>query len=118
VFDVPPDIDVIKKLETSIGPIGLDLTETREIRAERLMRDLARYIRATRKKMGLKPRDLVIIELSGDSELIHLLRGVMEELKIRAGAEEVKILDKIEEAQGTVKFNGGYVKFVIRRESQ
>ena len=118
VFDVPPDIDIIKKLETSIGPIGLDLTETREIRAERLMRDLARYIRATRKKMGLKPRDLVIIELSGDSELIHLLRGVMEELKIRAGAEEVKILNKIEEAQGTVKFNGGYVKFVIRRESQ
>jgi len=115
IFKEPPRLEYVKIQETTLGPIGLDISETKELKAERLMRDLARNIRATRKKLGFRPIDPVEIELSGTRELLELLKNIMDEFKERAGARMVRIVDKVKEPHGIVKFSGGTVEFVIRK---
>ncbi len=114
-FTSPPAAPSVKVSETAFCKVGLDVSETLELRAERLVRDLSRHIRATRKKMKLRPIDLIKVVVACSEEHEKLLRIAMDELKRRAGASEVIIVRelKMEEKSGEVEFEGRRIAYRV-----
>ena len=115
IFDTPPSSNEIKITSTSIGKIGLDVRETKELLAERLLRDLSRHVRAKRKELKLKPIDEIKLYIAGDDAALDLLNSVMENVKKRCGAKEVVRLSSMDKPHGQFEFKGYRIAFRIEK---
>ncbi|RLF20769.1 MAG: isoleucine--tRNA ligase [Thermoprotei archaeon] len=117
IFETPREDKHIKTCSTTVGTVGLDVKETRELMAERLMRDISRHVRAKRKELGLRPIDRIKLYIAGEKEMLNLLNDVMDELKERCGADEVVTVRELPKVHDKVEFKGHIVQFYVEKAS-
>ena len=77
--------------------IELDTNITEELRQEGVLRDLVRQIQELRKEMGLKPKDKILVRISGDQKINPFLKKNKEFLKKQIRAGEFFIGEPIKE---------------------
>jgi isoleucyl-tRNA synthetase len=82
-LDIPGKIDKelveLIKAEVNVKKVvfgkalRLDIKITPELKEEGMLRDIIRHIQEMRKKIGLKPKDEILVECSGDEYLVEIL---------------------------------------------
>jgi hypothetical protein len=82
----------------NIKRIILDLAETKELFAERLVRELARTVQKLRKQKGLEVWDGIVLRIGTDKKTEKIIRNWEKKLKPMVGAREVKYRLKKAEA--------------------
>jgi isoleucyl-tRNA synthetase len=111
-----PKGELLKEKELSFCTVYLDITETPELRAERLARDLTRQIQVTRKKQGLHVTQRIELYVTVESdELQQALEEMKETVAAKVGAAKLELADSLPKlkgaAKGTFKFSGKEVNF-------
>ena len=101
--------EIVRDNERIIVKIGLDIKETDELIAERIVRDISRHVRAKRKELKLKPLDKIKLTIEADEAIIKLIKKAEGMLKVRAGAEEV-VYANVREPKITVRFKNKVIK--------
>jgi len=100
----------LKEKELSFATIYLDISETTELRAERVARDLIRQIQATRKKEGLHVTQQITLYVATESiELQSAIRETEQALTSKVGATRFEVNNKLPHLEGlaTGKINFG-----------
>ncbi|MHA2314864.1 MAG: class I tRNA ligase family protein [Candidatus Hermodarchaeia archaeon] len=93
--------DFLKDKELPFATIYLDITETPELRAERLSRDLIRQIQATRKKQGLHVTQRIKLYVATkSSELRHAVEMTRDSVASKVGALTLEVEDKLPTVKG------------------
>ncbi|MFX0169220.1 MAG: isoleucine--tRNA ligase [Candidatus Hodarchaeota archaeon] len=115
--------DNLKEKELSFATVYLDVSETTELRAERLSRDLIRRIQATRKKEGLHVTQRITLYIAARPQK---LREAIEETRAaiasKVGATKLEVSDKLPLldglAKGKLDFDNENIEFGILRNSK
>jgi isoleucyl-tRNA synthetase len=87
----------VKKVvfDTSIkSAVELDTKVTPELREEGIIREIIRQVQEMRKKVGLKPKDKIIINYLGSSDLIELLERNREVLLKETFSKNINFQNK------------------------
>ncbi len=89
-------LDLIKEevnvKEITFGKeLELDVTITPELKEEGLLREFIRHIQEMRRDAGLKPRDLITVQIQGVKEVEGLVSKNLPLLKKEIKAQEVRI---------------------------
>jgi len=93
--------DLLKNKELPFATIYLDISETPEIRAERLSRDLIRQIQATRKKQGLHVTQRIKLYVAAKSlELRKAVEMTRDSIASKVGAITLEVEEKIPTVKG------------------
>jgi isoleucyl-tRNA synthetase len=93
--------DLLKNKELPFATIYLDISETPELRAERLSRDLIRQIQATRKKQGLHVTQRIKLHVAAKSlELRQAVEATRDSIASKVGAITLKVEEKIPTVKG------------------
>ncbi len=108
--------DLLKDKELPFATIYLDISETPELRAERLSRDIIRQIQATRKKQGLHVTQRISLYMATkSSELRHAIETTRDSIASKVGALTLKVDEKLPTekglAAGKLKFANNEVQF-------
>ena len=91
----------LKEKELSFATIYLDISETPELRAERVARDLIRQIQATRKKEGLHVTQQITLYVATESaELQKAIRETEEAVTSKVGAAKFEVSSKLPHLEG------------------
>jgi hypothetical protein len=86
----------LKKKELAFATIYLDITETSELRAERLARDLIRRIQATRKHQGLHVTQHIQLHVTAKSpELKSAIENTRDAIASKVGASSLEVGEKL-----------------------
>jgi isoleucyl-tRNA synthetase len=110
-------VEILKKVkgeslqekELSFAKIYLDTSETPELRAERLARDLIRQIQSTRKKEGLHVTQRIKLHVSTKSlELRQAIQNTTEIITSKVGASKLDISETLPSIKGAAN---GKLKF-------
>jgi hypothetical protein len=107
----------LKAKELPFCTVYLDTTETPEIQAERVARDLIRRIQSTRKRHGLHVTQSITLYIATKStKLSKLIRNAKESIASKVGAISLKIskqLPETEGARGKLKFGKHHIEFAF-----
>jgi isoleucyl-tRNA synthetase len=108
----------LKMKELPFCRVYLDLTETPEIRAERLARELIRRVQSTRKQQGLHITQRITLYVGTRSqELSQLIRSTKESIASKVGAVSMKVSKQLKKtvdgASGTLKFGKHKIEFAF-----
>ncbi|MFW9935141.1 MAG: isoleucine--tRNA ligase [Candidatus Thorarchaeota archaeon] len=113
----------LKEKELSFATLYLDISESPELRAERLSRDLIRQIQATRKREGLHVTQSIELYVASPSEdLRQAIKDMSEAISTKVGAIKLTINESIPEiakaAKGKLKFNDLEISFtfIVQKE--
>jgi len=91
----------LKGKELPFCSVYLDLTETPELQAERLSREVIRRVQATRKKQGLHVTQRINLSIAiRDQQLRRALEAFREAIATKVGASSLEIADKLPGAKG------------------
>jgi valyl-tRNA synthetase len=94
----------LKEKELSFAKIYLDISETPELRAERLSRDVIRQIQATRKKAGLHVIQRIELFVATPSkDLRQALKDTSDAISSKVGASELNISESLPDIKGAAK---------------
>ncbi|RME78700.1 isoleucine--tRNA ligase [Candidatus Woesearchaeota archaeon] len=74
----------------------LDTLRTHELDAEGYAREVMRRIQSLRKEAGLSKTDEISLQISGDSELIEMLKLHKEVIKEKCGCSQISFVPKVE----------------------
>ncbi|MFX1575901.1 MAG: isoleucine--tRNA ligase [Promethearchaeota archaeon] len=110
--------DSFQEKELSFAKIYLDVSETPELKAERLARDLIRQIQSTRKKAGLHVTQNIRLHVATKSpDLRKAIERTSETISSKVGAISVEISDALPTikgaAEGRLKFAETEVNFTF-----
>lgn len=108
--------DMLKDKELPFCTVYLDVTESIELRAERLARDLIRQVQSTRKKQGLHVTQRIDLYVTTNSgELLQALKDTKEAVALKVGAHKLEVSKTLpslkKAATGQFKFSGNKVQF-------
>ncbi len=93
--------DLLKDKELPFATIYLDISETPELRAERLSRDLIRQIQATRKKKGLHVTQRIKLYVAAKSlELRQAVEMTRDSITSKVGAMTLEVEEIIPTVKG------------------
>ena len=93
--------DLLKNRKLPFATIYLDISETPELRAERLSRDLIRQIQATRKKQGLHVTQRIKLYVAAKSlELQQAVEMTRDSIASKVGALTLEVEEKIPTVKG------------------
>ncbi|MBI4132095.1 MAG: class I tRNA ligase family protein [Candidatus Sungbacteria bacterium] len=96
--------------------VKLDTTITTELREEGLVRELVRNIQELRRDAGLKPGELVRVQISGAGNIAALIERWSPFIQREAGAARIEIGGKWSTAiTRDVELDNGAIKLGIRR---
>jgi isoleucyl-tRNA synthetase len=88
--------DLLKEKELPFATIYLDISETPDLRAERLSRDLIRQIQATRKKQGLHVTQRIKLYVATkSSELRQAVEMTRDSVASKVGALTLEVGEKL-----------------------
>ncbi len=110
--------ELLKEKELSFAKIYLDITETPELRAERVARDLIRQVQTTRKKQGLHvTQHIQLYVATTSSELRDAVQSTKESIISKVGATAIEISESLpslkDEAKGSFNFIGEKIQFAF-----
>jgi len=84
--------DEVNVKEVAFGDeLKLDTTLTPELREEGLVREFIRNIQEMRRDMGLKPKQIVAIQISGDRSIETILEKWVKTIKSETNSKELKV---------------------------
>lgn len=93
----------------------LDTELTPELKEEGIIREFVRNVQGLRKDLGLKPRDIIICQILGDSEVENIISRHNKEILKDINAEDIKIGGKKEfKAEKEADFDGKKLLIGIR----
>jgi isoleucyl-tRNA synthetase len=93
--------DHLKEKELSFATVYLDVSETPELRAERVARDLIRQIQATRKKEGLHVTQQITLYVAVESqELQSAIRETEKTVASKVGARKMEVNSQLPHLEG------------------
>jgi len=106
----------LKEKELSFATVFLDISETPELHAERVSRDLIRQIQVTRKKEGLHVTQQITLYVATKSQKLQsAIRETGEAVTSKVGATKLEVsstLPKLEKlATGKVDFENETINF-------
>jgi valyl-tRNA synthetase len=106
----------LKEKELSFATVFLDVSETPELHAERVSRDLIRQIQATRKKEGLHVTQRITLYVATKSqELQSAIRETEEAVASKVGATKIEVSSTLPQlkklATGKVDFENETIIF-------
>ncbi|MFW9830308.1 MAG: isoleucine--tRNA ligase [Candidatus Thorarchaeota archaeon] len=109
----------LKGKELPYATVYLDITETPELQAERLARDLIRQIQATRKKAGLHVTQQIELYIATQSSELHqAIEMTMDGITSKVGAIKLEVSEKLpnvkEITSGKITFTGNQIQFGFR----
>jgi hypothetical protein len=115
--------DSLKEKELSFATIYLDISETPDLRAERLARDLIRQIQATRKKEGLHVTQNIDLHVATPSkEMRQAIKDMNDAISTKVGAIKLSISESLPEidkaAKGKLKFDDAEINFVFLAQNE
>jgi hypothetical protein len=108
----------LKTKELPFCTVYLDTTETPEIKAERIARDLIRRIQSTRKRKGLHVTQRITLHIATKStETSKLIRKTKESIASKVGAVSLKISKQLpvikDGASGKLEFGEHKIEFAF-----
>ncbi len=107
---------MLKGKELAFATIYLDISETSDLRAERLARDLIRRIQATRKQHGLHVTQSIQLHVTTKSfDLRSAIESTRNAITSKVGASSLEVCEKLPDldslATGKLTFAGEEIKF-------
>ena len=114
----PEDLRVIVKssagrafaTDAGVGVVEIDTTETQEVREESFVRELARAVQQSRKEMGMKMTERVVLHVRTDAKTTDVLKRWESTLAEGTGASHV-LYDKPLKKPLKCAFKGWSVEF-------
>ncbi len=108
----------LKVKELPFCTVYLDISETPEIQAERIARELIRRIQSTRKQQGFHVTQSITLYIATkNAELSKLIRKAKESIASKVGAVSIKISKQLpqteEGASGELKFREQKIEFAF-----
>ncbi len=106
------NVEILKKVkgeslqekELPFAKIYLDISETPELRAERLARDLIRQIQSTRKKAGLHVTQHIKLHVASESpDQREAIKNTSETITSKVGASALDISETLPSIKGAAK---------------
>jgi len=94
----------LKEMELPFATVYLDISETPELRAERLSRDVIRQIQATRKKAGLHVTQRIELFVATTSnDLRQAIKDTADAISTKVGASQLNISEELPALEWTAK---------------
>ena len=108
----------LKEKELPFAMIYLDVSETPELQAERLARDVIRQIQATRKKEGLHVTQRITLYIASSSSVLRqAIENTTDTISTKVGATVLNVSEQLPSiegvAKGTLKFGQKEVQFAF-----
>ncbi|MCD6403222.1 MAG: class I tRNA ligase family protein, partial [Candidatus Aenigmarchaeota archaeon] len=101
--------------EFSRGRLYVSLEEDEQLYAERLFREITRYIQELRKKNGFNVREEINLTISSDEKTNAILRNLSERIKKSVNASKV-VVGKLEgEFRGKLKFKEKIIEIAFSK---
>lgn len=115
--------DDLKAMELPFATIYLDISETPELRAERLSRDVIRQIQATRKKAGLHvTQHIELFVATTSNDLRQAIKDTADAISTKVGASQLNISEELPALEWTAKDKLKFAKekisfaFLVRKK--
>jgi valyl-tRNA synthetase len=113
----------MKEKELDFAKIYLDISETPELRAERLSRDVIRQIQSTRKKAGLHVTQRIELFVATASQnLRQAIEDTADAISTKVGASKLNISESLPDvkdaAKGKLKFAQEEITFAFLAQEE
>ncbi len=93
--------------------VEIDSEMTPELEAEGYAREFARHVQSARKNAGLRKTDLIILKISTEEELRHILERFAQFLKERTNSKKIVFEGKMREKSAEFEIKGKKVSILF-----
>jgi isoleucyl-tRNA synthetase len=114
-FEVGKGVEGYLAGECEFGRVYIDKEVTEELYEEAITKEVLRRIQQMRKEMGLVEKDVVMIKIDGESEIVSIVKKNSEGIKKRVRAESIEFGPFKEEGKEW-EIDGKKVEIFIRKQ--